>query len=628
MIEPDRKLGSWLIRQGISCPLRMIYLMESQHRESEVPYHRHLKRVMYRALRLTRPGGRVASRDPVTAARQTEEWVRSPDAIIYGGIIAWKTYRARIPLLLRRDEQLELFQIHGKLWKSAGRTLGREHLLNGSFLPVIREAAYRKWLLTQVRPELELNLTLCFPNANFRAECSGLYDRVASGVAQPEDVEGLFVNVDASEAVDALIKGEGEPYQDLHTWFNDSSFDHQLQMLGSLVTTDRTPPFQVTRACKACRFRTDRAISEDRSCWDLHLKGDGDWHYPDKHVYELVGVGNDQEIGQQNHLQEEVPLHQGLDTFQKVKEASRETITMQQRRVLQLLSARDLPVPQHWFKRDLLRKVRHLRWPLHFLDFESATSPVPLASGAGPYQPVVFQYSCHTLYEDGRLEHHHWLDSDRTGETHKRLSRKLLSIPDIFRGTILHYSPFEKQVLKKLWRDSVNGPDPDPDLADRLRTLYEGDVEGSVGSPGERYCDMGAWVRDYYYNMEMSSGLGLKEVLYSVLKTSPVLQSLYGKPLCFDGEEITLVRWEGGTLSDPYHLMGDESAQVMDGASAMYAWLHARTATCPESERNRIHRALRRYCMLDTLALVMLCQHFISYADRASGDEDLVIRAM
>lgn len=627
MAEPDRKLGSWLIRQGMSCPLRMIYLMESQRRESEVPYHRHLKRVMNRALRLTHPGGRVASPDPVTAARQTEEWVRSPDAIIYGGIFAWKTYRTRIPLILRHDEQLELFQLHGKLWKSTTRTLGREQLLNGSFLSVIREAAYRKWLLKQVRPELKLKLTLCFPNAKFRAERSGLYDSVASGVANPEDVEGLFVQVDASEAVDALLQGVGEPYQDLHTWFDDASFDDQLQMLGNLLIPDRTPPFQVTRACKACRFRTDRTVSGDRSCWDLHLKGD--WHYPDKHVYELVGVGNDQEIGQQNHLQEEVPLHQGLDTFKKVKEASRETITMQQRRALQLLSARDLPVPQHWFKRELLRKVRHLRWPLHFLDFESATSPVPLASGSGPYQPVVFQYSCHTLYEDGRLEHHHWLDSDRRGETHKRLTVRLLDIPDIFRGTILHYSPFEKQVLKKLWRESVSDRDPDPELADRLRTLYEGsEFEGSAGSPGERFSDMGAWIRDYYYNREMSSGLGLKEVLYSVLKTSPVLQTLYGKPLCFDGDEISLVRWERGKLSDPYQLAAEKSVQVMDGASAMYAWLHARSATCPDRERNRIHRALRRYCLLDTLALVMLCQHMISYADRASGDEDLVIREM
>src|SRR5690625_7185234 len=98
---------------------------------------------MYRAWRLARPGGRGASRDPVTAARQTGARVRSPDAIIYGGIIAWKTYRARIPLLLRRDEQLELSQIHGKLWKGAGRTLGMEHLLHGRLLPVLSDAAYR-----------------------------------------------------------------------------------------------------------------------------------------------------------------------------------------------------------------------------------------------------------------------------------------------------------------------------------------------------------------------------------------------------------------------------------------------------------------------------------------------------
>ncbi|HWA40256.1 MAG TPA: DUF2779 domain-containing protein [Gemmatimonadales bacterium] len=44
-----------------------------------------------------------------------------------------------------------------------------------------------------------------------------------------------------------------------------------------------------------------------------------------------------------------------------------------------------------------------------FLDFETVRPAIPIWNGTGPYAQVPAQFSCHTHYADGTIEHHEWI---------------------------------------------------------------------------------------------------------------------------------------------------------------------------------------------------------------------------
>jgi len=55
--------------------------------------------------------------------------------------------------------------------------------------------------------------------------------------------------------------------------------------------------------------------------------------------------------------------------------------------------------------------LEELEFPLHFLDYETVATALPLYQGTKPYQHVPFQYSLHVLPDPGaKLEHYQFLD--------------------------------------------------------------------------------------------------------------------------------------------------------------------------------------------------------------------------
>jgi len=54
---------------------------------------------------------------------------------------------------------------------------------------------------------------------------------------------------------------------------------------------------------------------------------------------------------------------------------------------------------------DIDRSLAGLTYPIHFLDFETFLSALPLIPGTRPWQAIPFQWSDHILHEDGDLEH-------------------------------------------------------------------------------------------------------------------------------------------------------------------------------------------------------------------------------
>jgi hypothetical protein len=202
-------------------------------------------------------------------------------------------------------------------------------------------------------------------------------------------------------------------------------------------------------------------------------------------------------------------------------------------------------------KNDLSR----LREPIHFLDFETVMSALPLQVGTRPYQPIPFQWSCHMLDKDGVLEHCEFLYTG-SGDPRREFTESLITaLPGD--GPIVVYTAYENTILSALAADL-------PDLATPIAAIQA------------RLFDLAKVVRDGVQHPEFHGHVSLKCVLPALVA------DLSYNGLAVPNGEVATLRYRQAVLGD-----------------------------LAEPERQAIFSDLRAYCGTDTLALVRLYQELL-----------------
>ena len=129
-------------------------------------------------------------------------------------------------------------------------------------------------------------------------------------------------------------------------------------------------------------------------------------------------------------------------------------------------------------------------------------------------------------------------------------------------------------------------------------------------------------VRNYYYHPAMEGSNSIKDVLPAVLSVSRFLKNKYSKPLVF-GTNLKGKIWRqddaaSGKAIDPYNLLKSNFDDyngfdvITNGGAAMTAYGRIQFSEVSEKERNAIITSLLRYCELDTLAMLMIYEHWRS----------------
>ncbi len=216
----------------------------------------------------------------------------------------------------------------------------------------------------------------------------------------------------------------------------------------------------------------------------------------------------------------------------------------------------------HVSLRPVRKFLSSLRYPLHYLDFETFQAAVPVLDGTRPWQQVPFQFSLHVAAPGGgspagshagshagspagMLEHHGWI-WDGTGDPRRILLEELRPYIGAQGSVVAYGAAFEKARLRECAQAH-------PELA--------GWVEGILA----RMVDLLAPFRSFSVYLPSQSGsASMKRVL-------PALTGRGYKDLAIQ---------EGGQASR-------EFARVTFGGA-------------DEAERRRVLRELEEYCGLDT----------------------------
>ncbi len=196
------------------------------------------------------------------------------------------------------------------------------------------------------------------------------------------------------------------------------------------------------------------------------------------------------------------------------------------------------------------KELSSITFPITFLDYETFFPAIPMFDGYKPYQQMVFQYSVHTLSEDGELKHFECLAQTLENPASEILRCLQGCCPKT--GTVVVWNKgFE------MARNDEMGILM-PDHANLLQSINS-----------RVYDLMDIFRKLYYVHPDFRGSCSIKKIL-------PVLvPSLSYKDL-----------------------------EIQDGGTASLTWYRMLTDGLSNAEKQKTREAMLAYCKLDTLAMV------------------------
>jgi hypothetical protein len=228
------------------------------------------------------------------------------------------------------------------------------------------------------------------------------------------------------------------------------------------------------------------------------------------------------------------------------------------------------------------KRLDELRWPLHFVDFETLMPPLPLFVGTSPYQLSRVQWSVHTLHENGALEHREWLLDGGLENPDVEFFRTLFeALPA--EGTFVHYSAYERTQLVAIAADH---PELRQQLVDRIPGFHR--------RLSERLYELG--IPHAELRRPASGGLLDFDLGMRVVKDG-CLHPVFG------------VFGSGWSIKDAIKVLAPDlppysGLAIGNGDQAMAATAELLDAGTSPGRRAQLRADLLAYCAQDTLAMV------------------------
>ncbi|NIS15277.1 MAG: DUF2779 domain-containing protein, partial [candidate division Zixibacteria bacterium] len=213
---------------------------------------------------------------------------------------------------------------------------------------------------------------------------------------------------------------------------------------------------------------------------------------------------------------------------------------------------------QEYISKDLKAELNDVKYPIHFLDFETIGLALPRYADTRPYQTIPFQWSDHILYENGKLDHREYLCNEDK-DPREEFTQTLLDALGT-EGSIVIYTSYETGVLNSLIEHF-------PQYADVLQSVID------------RFIDLYAIIRRHYYHPKFYGSFSLKNVLPALVPE-----------------------------------MRYENLSIQEGMQASIEYLRMIDSATPEEEKARIRQDLLTYCGQDTLAMVKIRDKLLSRA--------------
>jgi hypothetical protein len=644
-----------LFKIAEECPAKLYYAMhDEQYNNAQIddPFMAALADGGFQVGELAKlyfPGGvMIDTLGKEEACRRTSELLARDNAVIFEAAIMHENFFIRVDILVKKGKNLELIEVKSKSydpgkWRDQPFITPRGKI-DSSFKHYLEDVAFQKFVMASAMPEMKVKSLLMLVDKSRICASDGLHQKFRivkkagrhSCVASVTELSAEELNnplltiIPVDHQVDMIYAEQSEDYPGL-----PPTFKERARAFARALKNNERLEFPINPECKKCQFFVPAgcltALHDGKhECFCRKLKWQEE-DFKDPTIFEIYNCRTKNFLAAGVVKMKDLPA----DTFPEgsISENGMDTTMRQRQQVEKCLNHDDTVfcLPD-----ELRSEMKKWKYPLHFIDFETSMPAIPFHKGMAPYEGIAFQFSHHIMHENGRVEHAGEFLDDTPGhfpnfDFLRELKRQLTQD----NGTVFRYSHHENTYLNHIF-DQLEYDKTMPS-AERselkqfiLSITKHEDIEGPRNMVDQ--CDI---VKRYYYNPHTKGSNSLKYVLPAILNRSSFLQATYSKPIKsifltsrnFRPDHVWLRKDNGGQIINPYKALQpvtdflgvsddeldfiEESEEINNGGAALVAYSKLQYSTMTDEERKAITGALKSYCELDTLAMVMLHQAFM-----------------
>ncbi len=534
--------------------------------------------------------------DKIIAIQKTKELLDSKNNVtIFEAAIESNHKLIRIDILQKEGNVLKLIEVKAKSWDN-DRDRNKQAKELHEYL---EDLAYQTLVLQEAFPQYKVVPYLFLPDKSKTTQIEGLNSLFK---IQLKEVSGNFKSfqVDFKGDIAELRK------DDIMTLID---FSDEIEKIIPAITPNiniylksinpkiKKIETQISVGCKDCEYRiSDSTKNGFKECWKKLAD-------EEPHVLELTQLGN------MNRIKESPDL---INNFIKNGKANLKeldaTLFIGKRNnkpYLQITSEAEV------INEELKHEINSWEYPLAFIDFETSRMALPYHNGMRPYENVAFQFSCHIIeHPEAEPKHKEWLNVNETFPNFKFAEELMACLTGA--KTILIWSHHENTILRDIYEQMTKYNYTN----EKLKLWLEEIVNWGDDKLGG-LTDMAALCNKHYYHPITKGKYSIKYVLPAVLaenKSEKILKWLQN----FEG--INLLQKNDKGLIWPYSALPEiniasQAEKVKDGTGAMRAYQEMMCGMNKDnaSIKEEWAKALKVYCKLDTLAMVVIWQYWKEY---------------
>jgi hypothetical protein len=637
---------------GLECPNKLHYTRKKEYanKKQEDPFLQALAQGGFQVEELARmqyPGGVLIEGndgDYELLWQQTQNLLEQENVTIYEPAFLIDGLFIRVDVLVKKGNTIELIEVKSKSFRPEDEFLfvGKKGAMVSSWRPYLFDIAFQKHVMQLCFPNWKIQSFLMMADKTKKASINGL-NQLFRISKKENNRTGVSKKVNTIEETGDTVLGRKNITQlivdieaNKYKYHDNLTFQEAIQFLRETYISDSYANWPTSfKSCKSCEFK----CSEEEE--QQGLKSGFKECFTKQHNWSETDFSNENVFDiyfftQGNKLFDEGVFFKNQLTEENINlkiEAGK--LSRTNRQILQIEKAIENDKSIFVDKEGLKQEVDSWKYPLHFIDFETSTVALPFNKGLKPYEQVAFQFSHHIYHKDGSIQHANEYINNKAGFfPNFEFIRALKKALENDNGTIFRYSNHENTILNAIYIQLIESNELDKkELINFIQHISHSKKESVTFWKGNRdMVDLWEVEKNFYYNPKTKGSNSIKEVLPAALNSSKLLQEKYSKPINqinltsknFPKNHIWLEVAEDEVLS-PYKMLPSvfegwseeelestlsEIEDIDNGGAALTAYGKLQYTDMPKAEVEELTAALLKYCELDTLAMVMIFEHF------------------
>ena len=576
--------------------------------------------------------------------QQTQELLKQENVIIYEPAFLIDGLFIRVDVLVKKGNKIELIEVKSKSFNPDDEYLfiGKSDKMLAKWKPYLFDIAFQKYVMQLCFPDWDIQSYLMMADKSKKASINGLNQlfRISN---KEGNRTGITKKVTTLEETGDPVLGRKNITQiiadiesDKFKYHDSLTFKESIDFLKGHYINDTYANWSTSfSSCKCCEFICSEKEEQEglKSGFKECFIKQHNWNINDFNKHNIFDVHNFRKGTKL--FAEGIYFKDELTESNIGLKIEAEKLTTSHRQWLQVEKEINNDASIYVDQKGLKSEMDSWIFPLHFIDFETSTVALPFNKGLKPYEQVAFQFSHHIYHQDGRVEHaNEYINNEAGFFPNFEFIRALKQALENDNGSIFKYSNHENTILNAIYIQLLDSNEADKDeLMTFIQSISHSKGGSTIKWKGDRdMIDLWEVEKRYYYNPLTKGSNSIKAVLPASLSSSEYLQEKYSQPIShisvtsknFSENHIWL-EIDNENLKSPYKMLPSvfngwseeqlentlsEMEDITNGGAALTAYGKLQYTDMEQAEIDELTLALLKYCELDTLAMVMIYEHF------------------